>query len=160
MISRWRHCGLLEEYSNRTWARSSTILAISGLLALSSLTMTRFTGYFNADPNVRLSPIIAPLLVLAVAISRPCRWFLSTRVSSLLGRLSFPLYLVQYPVIVSLTCAMVVRYAARETIGVESALLVVLVSLAVCLVAATAFLPIELLTKRVGALIGTRLLRR
>ena len=46
--------------------------------------------------------VVCSLFVLGVYVSRPLQWLLSTRLSRGLGQLSFPLYLIHFPVVFSL----------------------------------------------------------
>jgi peptidoglycan/LPS O-acetylase OafA/YrhL len=68
----------------------------------------------------------------------------------LLGKISFPLYLVQYPVFISFTSWMIAFAAAHSGIDMQAAMTIGVISLAVCLVAAFLFLPVEWLTKWIG----------
>jgi peptidoglycan/LPS O-acetylase OafA/YrhL len=65
-------------------------------------------------------------------------------VSQFLGRISFPLYLVQFAVIVSLSANVTIWADANGTLTATTALLIAAGSVIASLALATLFLPIEL----------------
>ena len=93
-------------------------------------------------------PAFAIVLVLAVYISPPLVAFFSGRLSRGLGRISFPLYLIQFPVLLSATSWLIVRAGAAGPPSLFAIWGISLASVAACLLAAIAFSPIESLTRR------------
>jgi peptidoglycan/LPS O-acetylase OafA/YrhL len=76
----------------------------------------------------------------------PIQWILSLGVSQFLGRISFPLYLVQFAVIVSLSANVIIWADANGTLTATTALLIAAGSVIASLALATLFLPIEVAT--------------
>ncbi|MDO8360041.1 MAG: acyltransferase [Devosia sp.] len=98
-----------------------------------------------------LPGLVAPSLLgvgifLAVKRSLPAQHFLELPVSALLGRLSFPLYLVQYAVIISLSALLIVWLDANDALNLATAILTALGSIAASVGLAAVFLPVEVLT--------------
>jgi peptidoglycan/LPS O-acetylase OafA/YrhL len=77
--------------------------------------------------------------------------FFRTPVSQFLGRISFPLYLVQFPVIVSPMCAAMVLAERHGALGRPMAYAIGIGALTLTIGAAWAFVPVERFTARVGA---------
>jgi peptidoglycan/LPS O-acetylase OafA/YrhL len=86
--------------------------------------------------------------------SLPVRAFLSTRLSQLLGRLSFPLYLTQYPVIITLGASAIVVLDGAGWLTPWTAIGVMIGTGIVIAGAAVLYLPVEVLTlgliRRIG----------
>lgn len=94
--------------------------------------------------------VIAVALMFAVYASPRLCAFLSGGVSRALGRISFPLYLVQFPVLVSFTCWLIVQADAVGTPSLFAVWAISLASVAVCLLAAWAFAPVEGAARNLG----------
>jgi len=76
-----------------------------------------------------------------------------TPLSRFLGRIAFPLYLVQFPVIASPMCAMMVGAEAHGQFDRPVAYAIGLATVALSLAVAWAFLPIERVTAKVGSML-------
>jgi len=72
-------------------------------------------------------------------------------VSQFLGKISFPLYLVQFPVIIGPMCAALVAAESRGVLDRPMAYAIGVGTLALTIAVAWAFLPVERLTAKVGA---------
>lgn len=95
--------------------------------------------------------LIAIPLVAAIYLNRPALGFLGSALSRRLGRISFPLYLVQYPVLASLTSRLITDQGGSAGGLTYVAIWVIAVaSLAACIVAAHCFEPVEHLTRWFG----------
>jgi peptidoglycan/LPS O-acetylase OafA/YrhL len=93
-----------------------------------------------------------PILVL-VHVSTTATAFFSNRLSLALGRISFPLYLVQFPILVSVTSFAIVHVGrAQLASSPVAAATIAMVSFILCIVAAHLFLPVEVLTGKIGNL--------
>jgi peptidoglycan/LPS O-acetylase OafA/YrhL len=101
---------------------------------------------------------IAIVLTLAVYASPPLAAFFSGRLSRALGRISFPLYLIQFPVLMSVTSWLIVQAGAGGSLSLSAIWAISLASVAACLLAAIAFAPVETLAQWLGealvALVG------
>jgi peptidoglycan/LPS O-acetylase OafA/YrhL len=96
------------------------------------------------------------LLFVCVMRSLPVRALLSTRLSQMLGRLSFPLYLVQYPVIISLGAGAIVTLNSGSMLTPWTAIAMMVAVGIVIVGAAFAFLPVEVFTLKLIRRIGSR----
>lgn len=104
-------------------------------------------------------PAFAILIMLAIFSSSSAMRAMETRLSQFLGGVSFPLFLVQFPVIVTFTSWAIVVLQGRQALGLGSAVLVALASIGVSLAAATAFQPIESFAKRAARMLSRAVLR-
>lgn len=94
--------------------------------------------------------VFAALLMFAVYSSPPLVAFFSGRLSRALGRISFPLYLIQFPVLASLTSGLIVMAGAAGPPTLAAIWGVSLASVAACLLAAMAFEPVETVARVAG----------
>jgi len=85
----------------------------------------------------------AALFLLAVYSSTWLRGIFDNRLSHFLGQLSFPIYLVHFPIIVSLESFLVLRFFADGSVTRPGAYLIMLTTLAATLLAAFLFLRVE-----------------
>lgn len=99
-------------------------------------------------PDARFGPlpILAGLMLVLVVSGRSLTTVLSAPVSGFLGRGSFPLYLMQWPVLLAVTSPLMLWLANSGTLSLWTASAVALVSLAATVLAAWLFLPVERLT--------------
>jgi len=113
--------------------------AIVALLAIDGALHSRGFGSLRC-------PLFAMVLVVLFSCNSLAERAMTTRLSRYLGRISFPLFLVQFPVIISLTSWMIV---ANERTGSKAPNGVIfLLSLLACLVMAELFMPVERFTAR------------
>jgi peptidoglycan/LPS O-acetylase OafA/YrhL len=92
------------------------------------------------------------LLVFGVYASTGLSRFFAMPFSRWLGRISFPLYLMHFPVIASFTSGLVVLAHAHDALGPVTIWLIVFGSASLSLLFAVLFLPVEALTVRIGDL--------
>jgi len=93
--------------------------------------------------------LVASLGVAAIVLNPWLKWFTETRLSVFLGKISFPLYLTHFPILCSFSSFLICRswYSASFC----PSLVVWLLSLAVSLLVAVLFLPVETLSVRLSA---------
>jgi len=103
-------------------------------------------------------PLASVLLVFAVFCNRRLCAAFSTRLSHALGRLSFPLYLVQFPVLVSVTSYAICYAGSRGRLQPWEIAAISATSLLACLAAARVFDPVERLTRWIGNAIASQIL--
>ena len=89
-------------------------------------------------------------IVFAAYSCAPLCSFLNSRLSQILGVLSFPIYLVQYPVIISFTSWTILQASRTDFLTPSSAAELATLSVVVTLVSAAFFVPVEVFTKWVG----------
>ncbi len=97
-----------------------------------------------------IAPFFAAPLVLAIFCDRTACRFFSSKLSRMLGRVSFPLYLVQFPVLISFTSGAIVYATTHGGLGPQVVYLIAGSSVAFCLVSAVLFEPVEIFTKWFG----------
>jgi peptidoglycan/LPS O-acetylase OafA/YrhL len=95
--------------------------------------------------------VLAPLLLFVVFTNKSISAFFAyTTISQMLGRISFPLYLVQFSVLVSLMSFLVVTAAAHGALSSAVIWGIALLTIATSLLTAWLFLPVEQLTHRLS----------
>lgn len=80
---------------------------------------------------------------LSVRYSQPAQRFLNTPLSQFLGQISFPLYLVQFAVMVSFSGQLILWANTNGYLNVGTAYAIAAASTTMCLIVATLFLPVE-----------------
>jgi peptidoglycan/LPS O-acetylase OafA/YrhL len=104
-------------------------------------------------------PLLASVLLLAIFSNRACCAFFSNNFSRRLGILSFPIYLSQFPVIVSLMSLLIVLARARGPITPAVTGAIVLISFAACVLAAIPLIWLERLNRYLGQTLPRIVLR-
>ena len=90
---------------------------------------------------------LASVFLLLVFCSRSATSIFSSSFSRWLGSISFPLHLMQFPVLISFTSWAIVFTSKRHQMGLTTCLLIAFSSIGVSLIAARGFRPVELFTK-------------
>jgi peptidoglycan/LPS O-acetylase OafA/YrhL len=85
----------------------------------------------------------ATLFLLAIYSSTRLRGIFDNRLSHFLGNLSFPIYLVHFPLIISLESFLALRFFPDGSVTRPTAYLIMLTTLAASLLAAFLFLRVE-----------------
>lgn len=98
------------------------------------------------------SVVAAGVAVVCVYSSRTLTRLFSASWSLWLGRISFPIFLLHFPVIVSFTCGMAVLANAHGLLSPAMIWLIVAASVALCLVISRLFRPIENYATQAGTL--------
>ena len=120
-----------------TWAVIATVGLLDGWLHV---------RHWHGD----YSPIFAIILLTALYCNTRAVAFFTTPLSMWLGKISFPLFLIQFPIIISFTSWAIVWTDANNRLDLPMIWAIALASLAACLIAAVIFEPIETLTKWFG----------
>ena len=118
------------------WLSIATVLGVTIGLALVPL-----LGLATGVPH-RLS-VGAAVFLFAIYSSNWLQALFDNRFSHLLGELSFPIYLVHFPLIISLQSYLVVRLCSDEIVTRSTAYLIILVTLTAALLAASMFVYVE-----------------
>lgn len=106
-----------------------------------------FDGLWHStDTHRNLCPLLAIIIVLCISINPPLTRFMENSFSQFLGRISFPLFLVQFPVIISLSSGLVV-YASSMGLLHQTTFIIVLISVSASILCAILFEPVETFTK-------------
>jgi peptidoglycan/LPS O-acetylase OafA/YrhL len=136
----WRAHGLFAAMSKCfAWAPWAAI----GVLAATDGTL-QWLG------SERGKTAIAIALMFALYASPSLCAFFSGSVSRALGRISFPLYLIQFPVLMSIGSWLTVEAGGDGSLSLAAVWAVSLASAAACVLAALAFAPIETLARGFG----------
>ena len=123
-----------------------SLFVISGVLAT----------YFKDDN--RLACVFASNMVFAVAYSKGLKSFFSNSASHFLGRISFPLYLIQIPIICSWSAYLYVRLPTLGLDASASNLINLFSTIFLCLLCAVLLLPVEKLSVSLSKKIGNALI--
>lgn len=111
------------------------------LIFFSSLILSTFVR-----ANDYLDCFFASIIVFSVSFSRSLKLFFSNRISNYLGHISFPLYLIQIPVICSWSSFLYLKLPELG-IGIISANIINLfLTIFLCILLATLLLPVEKLS--------------
>jgi peptidoglycan/LPS O-acetylase OafA/YrhL len=136
----WRAQGLFVAIGKRfAWAA----WAVIGVLAATDGTLL----WLGREQG---KTAIAIVLMFAVYGSPTLCAFFSGGVSRALGRISFPLYLIQFPVLMSIGSWLTAEAGADGSLSLAAVWAVSLASVAACVLAAIAFAPIETVARRLG----------
>jgi peptidoglycan/LPS O-acetylase OafA/YrhL len=134
--------GVFDRLRNSTVAR-----VVSFVAALASLIVGTYCN--RIWPGWLLPSIVSScILIFSVHSNEALIKYFSNGLSRWLGRLSYPLYLVQFPVIVSFTSYLVVSCNDAGLRGSRINWLVIFLSAIVSLAAAIVFRPVESLAHR------------
>jgi peptidoglycan/LPS O-acetylase OafA/YrhL len=152
-------CGVIfaraqtQGYFNRLqdirWLQPLTLVGITVVLAF--IARMQFADNFDVRPFT----VAAAVLLAAVHCNKTISGFLTNRLSVWLGKISFPLYLVHFPVIVSFTSVSIVVVQAHGGLTAPWIVAIALASAALSVAAAAAFGPVEVLTRWICDWVGT-----
>ena len=107
-----------------------------------------------------LGCLMAASLVLSVSYSSSLKNFFSNSISSFLGKISFPLYLIQIPVICSWSSWLFLRLPEWGINGLLASNINLLTTVMITIVCAYLLLPVERFSIRYSKLIGRLILGR
>jgi peptidoglycan/LPS O-acetylase OafA/YrhL len=101
---------------------------------------------------------LAIALVFSIFCNRHLSNFFSSGLSRRLGTISFPVYLIQFPVLVTVMSDAIVYASNHGGLTTSTVALIGVATFGLCILAAFLFLPVEFVTKRVGDWVAARLL--
>ena len=127
---------LFREPAGRLESTLATIAFIGAILVSSAVIMWGKNGQI-------IQCILSGVVLMAAIRSRPLDYLFTRRVSKFMSRISFPIYLVQCAVIISLSSWLVVWANDRGMLNEWTALAIAAISVVVTLIASWAFLPVE-----------------
>lgn len=147
---------LIAEFNNKNaenGALFSSKLAQRGLIALAVVASVVSTFYHESD---RVAFFVATIIVFCASYSLKLESFFSNRVSAFLGRISFPLYLIQIPIICSWSSYLFIKLPLLGLGVVESNFINLFSTVAICLLVSWILLPVERISvvysKKIGRL--------
>jgi peptidoglycan/LPS O-acetylase OafA/YrhL len=135
-----RVAGTFKRLAAHPAANVLSILALSGVAI--GLTIAPLLGLAHIGIAQRLS-VGAAVFLFAIYSSNWLQFAFDNRFSHFLGELSFPIYLVHFPIIVSLESYLVLRLFPDGIVTRGPAYFIMLITLAACLLAARAFVHVE-----------------
>ena len=140
----FRSCGAFHALSSRPFVQATANLSFGVALVIGTYCNRVWPGWLL--PSI----IASGVLVVSVHVSSPLRRLFATPFSRWLGYISFPLYLSHFPVIASFTSGTVVLAHVYGALGPAMMWLIIAISVALSFVTAMLFLPVEVLTVRIG----------
>jgi len=141
LFSSWRQRGVFERLLTSRTHQYTALVAV----AFCTL-MYVFAGSLASSHEVlhRLTiPVLSMALVFCAYSQRRLKTFFSNGLSRFLGVISFPVYLLQFQVLISLMSWLVVRYEAKAQLDHASLLGFAAITVAVTIVAAWGFSRVE-----------------
>lgn len=142
-------------FQNLQRFRMMPIISCSGLIV--ALVISAY-GVMRPG-HVRLSLVAASILSLSIYCNRSAMHLFRTRLSQLLGKISFALYLVQFPVIISFTSYAILYVSRQGQVTYQAAMGIFALSLLIIFLVALSFEPLEIFTRWSGRRIATALLK-
>ncbi|MBK4734297.1 acyltransferase family protein [Noviherbaspirillum pedocola] len=137
LLSQYREEGILQRF------QSCFIWKISSILILLSCVFILAVGLETSFYYLDLRMPVAIALVFCAYTSRAATAFFSSKFSRFLGTLSFPLYLVHFSIIISLTSYLIVETAKLGTLRSEHMIYIVSISTLASFIAAIIFRHLE-----------------
>jgi len=126
------------------------------LIALGSI-----SGTVNwLEQGYDYKPFFAIPIVAAIFASKTICTFFSSRLSRFLGSISFPLYLLQFPVFISLTSWLIIKLSIGGQLSIADIWAIASVTLVACVGAAVLFRPVDTLTRWVEGRLTMLVIRR
>ena len=138
-FAKLRLSGSFGTLSHRKGFVFASYVALLVVIALDGL-------WHSTDTHRDLCPLLAIIVVLCISINPRLTRFMENSASQFLGRISFPLFLVQFPVIISLSSGLVI-YARNMGFLHHTTFVIVLISVSASILCAILFEPVETFTK-------------
>jgi peptidoglycan/LPS O-acetylase OafA/YrhL len=132
------------------------IFACAAVCGLVGSVFAASYGLFHESGRMTIG--IGTLLAVSIYCSRPAMSFFRSRISQMLGTISFALYLVQFPVMISFTSWAIIYSAHHGGINSQSAGVIFFSSLLINIAVAACFEPIEMFTRWTGRRVAKMLL--
>jgi peptidoglycan/LPS O-acetylase OafA/YrhL len=143
--------GWLPRGQGGRWTAVLAVLAFACVLLLAGVAVWAAEPTAAEHAAIRfLCAAVAPVAVVAMCWSAPVARAFASPLSRFLGRVSFPVYLMHFPVLVSLSSFLILAAEGAHLLTLPVAAGIAIFSLAASLFAATAFLPVEWGTARFG----------
>lgn len=137
--------------ANGFFARMQARRAVLPLSWLAIAAVAAFDGPAHVKYLYRgYTPLTAVVLLFAIFCNRPLCAFFASRFSLFLGKVSFPLYLIQFPFIVAVTAPLICWVHAKGALTPAAMLGISAASILGCIGVAYAFEPVERLTRWFG----------
>ncbi|MDB5767425.1 MAG: acyltransferase-like protein [Collimonas fungivorans] len=140
LFAQYRANGVFDRLrASRSWN-----FAVIAILIAIVITYTLSKKYPNFWQYININAVTAAALVFCFYTSNWTVGFFSSKFSRFLGEISFPLYLVHFSVIISLTSFLTIKFSELGTLDASHISLIILVSIAVSITAAVIFRRVEI----------------
>ncbi|AMO93565.1 acyltransferase family protein [Collimonas fungivorans] len=140
LFAQYRANGVFDRLrASRTWN-----FAVIAMLIAIVITYTFSKKYPNFWQYININAVTAAALVFCFYTSSWTVGFFSSKFSRFLGEISFPLYLVHFSVIISLTSFLTVKFSGLGTLDTSHIFLIILISIATSITAAVIFRRVEI----------------
>jgi len=137
------------------WVGGLFLLLVTYSLEVISYSVLPGKSFIPLQLDTHLYPLVATMFVVGSYISLPVLAFFRCRVSAFLGRVSFGIYLIQFPMLCSFECFMIVTRPSQLGWSLSFALEVAGATVLLTVGIATVFSRIDnYLLRRVDILIG------
>lgn len=149
--------GLMRRSNAFSWRRQSIAATALTIIGLVALLLPGSYLMLNDQENVRVLIPVTALFLFLIYSDQNISAFLQNRVSQWLGRISFPVFLVHYAVIISFTSWLVIAAAEAGLLSRPVYLAIALGSLVVSIACGVLFQPAERAAVRFADWIWRRL---
>jgi len=140
LFARYRANGVFDRLrASRIW--SFTVIALLIAIAIIYTFSKKYPHFWQ---YININAVIAAALVFCFYTSNWTVGFFSSKFSRFLGEISFPLYLVHFSVIISLTSFLTVKFSELGALDTPHIFLIILLSAAVSITTAVIFRRVEL----------------
>jgi len=140
LFARYRANGVFDRLrASRTWR-----FAVIALLIAIAIIYTFSKKYPHFWQYININAVFAAALVFCFYASNWTVGFFSSKFSRFLGEISFPLYLVHFGVIISLTSFLTIKFSEAGILDTPHICLIILISIAASIAAAAIFRRIEI----------------
>jgi peptidoglycan/LPS O-acetylase OafA/YrhL len=132
------------------WLQPVSLLAIGGALLFGAAAQKE-SWLEHAGAGALLSretklTAVAVIVVFLCHCNRTATAFLRSRLSRALGAISFPLYLVQFSVLISFSSFAIVFVSGRTEMTIAAMIVIAVLTIAISIIASIIFLPVERMT--------------
>jgi peptidoglycan/LPS O-acetylase OafA/YrhL len=148
LFSRLQASGAFAKLRKTRWLQPASLGAMVGALLLG------FAAERDYVPMHIAFAAAAVLFVFFCHCNAAATNFFRSRLSRALGTISFPLYLVQFSVLISFSSLAILFVSSRSGLTIPSMIAIALLTVALSIIASIVFLPIERMTHAVCRRIG------
>ncbi len=131
---------LIYELNSRVFIKRNYLTELASIGCFSAIPL--ISTFYRPD-NDKITCLMAVVVILSVSQSDLLRAFFSNPVSRFLGKISFPLYLIQLIVICSISSYLFITLPQHGISGLTASNIIVVITLIISLLLACALLPVE-----------------
>lgn len=129
LLSYYRSVGVIEKLRSIAWMNNFTMILFAFSVVLISLVLTSHDSLLGHPisrlvNHNRFGLFWAGLLILLVYLNSSLNRFFSNKVSRFLGKISFPLYTIQFAVLISVTSFLIILADSHNKLNPQSVILI------------------------------------